>query len=576
MASRYADSMRFMALASDYDGTLAHDGNVNEQTVEALLRFRQSGRLLILVTGRELADFEAIFPQLNLFHRIVAENGAVLYNAETREKRRLAEPPPREFIDALHKRGVLSLSVGDVIVATSHPHESVVLETIRDLGLELNVIFNKGAVMILPAGVNKRTGLKAALDELSISEHNTAGVGDAENDHAFLSYCECGVAVANALPAVKETADLVMNGDHGAGVVELIDRILKDDLASAGIELKRHDIVIGHDGPEEILVPAHGSNVLVSGASGSGKSTFTKGFLESLQKREYQVCLIDPEGDYASVQGAIAVGDEKTAASEDQAFQALQKPSSQVVVSLVGIPIGDRPSFFARFLPRLQDMRLRTGRPHWIIIDEAHHMLPADPSPGAARVPPGMRNILLITVHPEHVAPTALRDIDIVVAVGASPDKVLQEFARIVETSTVQSPPGDLASGEAIVWFRKMNRLRTIRFVMPEGEHNRHKRKYAHGEIEPDRSFHFTGRQNQFKLRAQNLQMFLQLAEGLDDDTWNYHLKRGDYSRWFREGVKDEELARDVEAVENNDDLDAAASRLEIKRAIENRYTAPA
>jgi hypothetical protein len=568
--------MRFMALASDYDGTLAHDGIVNQQTVEALLRFRQSGRLLILVTGRELADLEAIFPQLNLFHRIVAENGAVLYNAETREKRRLAEPPPKHFIDALHERGILALSVGDVIVATSHPHETAVLDTIRDLGLELNVIFNKGAVMILPAGVNKRTGLKVALDEIGISEHNIAGVGDAENDHAFLAFCECGVAVANALPAVKETADLVMKEDHGAGVVELIDRILKDDLASAGINLKRHDIVIGHDGPEEILLPAYGSSVLVSGASGSGKSTFTKGFLESLHKREYQVCLIDPEGDYASVQGAITIGDEKTAASEDQASQALQNPSNQVVISLVGIPIGDRPSFFARLLPRLQDMRLRTGRPHWIIIDEAHHMFPAEPGPGAAHVPPGMSNIVLITVHPDHVAPAALRDLDIVVAVGASPDKVLQAFARTIQIPALPAHSGDLPSGEAVVFFRKTNRLQTIKFVMPEGEHNRHKRKYAQGEIEPERSFHFTGPRHQFKLRAQNLKMFLQLAEGLDDETWTYHLKCGDYSRWFREGVRDEELAREAETVEANENLDAVASRREIKRAIESRYTAPA
>jgi hypothetical protein len=221
-------------------------------------------------------------------------------------------------------------------------------------------------------------------------------------------------------------------------------------------------------------------------------------------------------------------------------------------------------------------MRLRTGRPHWIIVDEAHHMFPAEPGPGAAHVPPGMRNIVLITVHPDHVAPAALRDLDIVVAVGASPDKVLQAFARTIQIPALPSHPGDLPSGEAVVFFRKTNRLRTIKFLMPEGEHNRHKRKYAQGEMEPERSFHFTGPRHQFKLRAQNLKMFLQLAEGLDDETWTYHLKCGDYSRWFREGVRDEELAREAEAVEANESLDAVASRRGIKRAIESRYTAPA
>ena len=119
-----------------------------------------------------------------------------------------------------------------MIVATWEPHEKTVLEAIRDCGLELQVIFNKGAVMVLPAGVNKATGLRAALAELNLSPHNAVGVGDAENDHAFLNICECAVAVANALPAVKERADIVTFADHGAGVTELIDEMLADDLVS--------------------------------------------------------------------------------------------------------------------------------------------------------------------------------------------------------------------------------------------------------------------------------------------------------------------------------------------------------
>ena len=138
------------------------------------------------------------------------------------------------------------ISVGRVIVATWEPHEKTVLETIRDCGLELQVIFNKGAVMVLPAGVNKATGLRAALAELNLSPHNAVGVGDAENDHAFLSICECSVAVANALPAVKAKADIVTFADHGAGVTELIDEMLADDLASRESgPLARHDIPLG-------------------------------------------------------------------------------------------------------------------------------------------------------------------------------------------------------------------------------------------------------------------------------------------------------------------------------------------
>src|SRR5262249_40942878 len=105
-----------------------------------------------------------------------------------------------------------------------------VLDAIHELGLELQVIFNKGSVMVLPSGTNKATGLHVALDELGRAPRETVGVGDAENDHAFLAFCGCGGAVANALPLLKASADLVTAGARGAGVVELIDRLVANDL----------------------------------------------------------------------------------------------------------------------------------------------------------------------------------------------------------------------------------------------------------------------------------------------------------------------------------------------------------
>ena len=125
-------------------------------------------------------------------------------------------------------------------MATWHPFESIALEVIRELGLELQVIFNKDAVMVLPSGVNKATGLQAALNEMRLSAHNAVGVGDAENDHSFLAMCECSAAVANALPALKERADFVTSGSHGAGVEELIEKLLSEDLANLAPRLKRH------------------------------------------------------------------------------------------------------------------------------------------------------------------------------------------------------------------------------------------------------------------------------------------------------------------------------------------------
>jgi hypothetical protein len=213
------------ALATDYDGTLAHDGSVNEGTLNALRKLREAHFRLILVTGRELHELRAIFPQITWFDLAVMENGGVLFHPHTGEVEALAAPPPSEFVARLHELG-LPLQVGKSIVATWEPHEVEVLETIKDMGLELQLIFNKGAVMILPSGVNKATGLRAAAERLSLDPVQIAGVGDAENDHAFLKICGFSVAVANALPAILKEVDFVTQADHGDGVTELIEHLL--------------------------------------------------------------------------------------------------------------------------------------------------------------------------------------------------------------------------------------------------------------------------------------------------------------------------------------------------------------
>jgi hydroxymethylpyrimidine pyrophosphatase-like HAD family hydrolase len=224
--------MRYLALASDYDSTLADHGTVTSSSIAALRRVVDSGRKLVLVTGRELDDLLRVFPEHEMFHRIVAENGALLYNPATGESRRLSESPSPGFIAALRQAGVEPLSVGASIVSTARPHDAVILEVIRDLGLEMEVVYNRDSVMVLPAGVNKGTGLRAALAELGLSAHNTVGVGDAENDHALLDVCDCRIAVANAVPTLKERADLVTSDAAGKGVEQLIDKMLFDDLRS--------------------------------------------------------------------------------------------------------------------------------------------------------------------------------------------------------------------------------------------------------------------------------------------------------------------------------------------------------
>ncbi len=216
---------RYQLLATDYDDTLATTGRIAPEVVDGLRRLRAAGRRVILVTGRELDDLLNVCPEIQLFERVVAENGAVLFRPSSRDLVLLADPPPRSFCELLRRKGV-PFSAGRVVVGTHVPHDEQVLEAIRKLGLELQVIFNKGAVMVLPSGTNKATGLQAALDELHVSAARVVAIGDAENDHALLRMCGCGVAVANAIPSLKKEADIVTPVKNGRAVLEVIEGML--------------------------------------------------------------------------------------------------------------------------------------------------------------------------------------------------------------------------------------------------------------------------------------------------------------------------------------------------------------
>ncbi|HVV01968.1 MAG TPA: HAD family hydrolase [Verrucomicrobiae bacterium] len=223
--------MKYEALATDFDGTIAWHAAVTEATVEALRRLRESGRRLLLVTGRELPELLDIFAPIKVFDRVVGENGALLYTPATGDVRVLANPPPEQFVDELREIGVHPLSVGRVIVATQETFHGVLTDAIQAWGLPLQVIPNKGALMVLPSGVDKATGLLAALEELDLCPEQVVGIGDAENDLAFLRICGCSAAVGNALPEVREKVRLTTLGTRGEGVEELIERLLANDLA---------------------------------------------------------------------------------------------------------------------------------------------------------------------------------------------------------------------------------------------------------------------------------------------------------------------------------------------------------
>jgi HAD superfamily hydrolase (TIGR01484 family) len=565
--------MYFLALAADYDGTIAWDGIVSDDTYAALEDLKKTGRRLILVTGRNLASLMRAFPRLKLFDRVVAENGALLYDPATEQQKVIAPAPSPVFVEALQKRGVSPLTVGRSIVATWHPNEATVLEVIKELGLELHIIFNKGAVMVLPPGVNKASGLCAALAELELSPINVVGVGDAENDHAFLKACGCSAAVSNAVVAIKEEADIPLSRDHGSGVIELIQMIRDAD--SHMVPPERHGLLVGEDaqGRHAYLEP-HVGGVLIAGSSGIGKSTLASALTERMAERKLQFCVFDPEGDYTELLESVSNGDASTPPVIDEVLNLLRKLGANVVVNTQALNLAERPQLFAKLLPQILSLRARSGRPHWLLIDEAHHLVAAPRHDVGEILPEVIPAAIYITVHPDAMAPNALRTVEYVLALGPNADDTIKTFCATIGVD----PPQDIPKPEhdhVLYWSRSSNKPPfAVKFIKPKQARDRHKRKYAEGRLDEDRSFYFRGPESKLKLRAHNLMLFVQLGEGVDEETWQFHRRAHDFSKWFREMIKDDELAAEAAAIEDDPQVDAEESRKRILASVTQRYTA--
>jgi len=179
---------------------------------------------------------------------------------------------------------------------------------------------------------------------------------------------------------------------------------------------------------------------------------------------------------------------------------------------------------------------------------------------------------MMITLEPDRLPPAILSRVDIVIAIGEDPAKTIKIFAEAVGDSSPAVANVALDPGEAIAWFRDSGEAPFLfRSIMPRAERRRHRRKYAEGELTADLCFYFRGPEGKLNLRAQNLSVFLQMADGVDDETWLFHLKNGDIARWFLKVIKDSELAMEADSMERRN-VSAAESRKHIREEIEARY----
>ena len=548
--------MKLFAIALDYDGTIAHGDVVDAATRDAIALLRTRGVIVLLATGRILDDLRRVAGELHFVDGVIAENGAVLHFPESGHTASLAAPMPRPLLDELARRGIPHRA-GTSLVDADAADAAKILDAIRALELPLVLIFNKGRVMTMPQGISKGTGLHAALETLRISPRNTLAIGDAENDHELLRPAEVGAAVPWASPALRAAADLLVNGDGAAGVAAFL-RDLADSGALPEVAEGRRRLLLGYteDG-REFRLAARGRNVLVAGDTRSGKSWVAGLLCEQLILHGYCVCVIDPEGDYRSLEalpGVTVLGGEDPPPSPRDLMRALTYPDRSVVIDLSRQPQDAKIPYIRSILPVINRLRARTGLPHRIVIDEAHYFLHDGNHGGLLDLE---RNGYTVVTYSASRLPRALLDsTDVMIVTSESnPAEIDALFRRCESCSATSSEEWQLLSrlrpGQAValpITAEAGGQLRLLTVANRLTPHVRHRQKYVDVPISEQRAFVFTTAP--IAVRARTLRQFVRELECEPPADLAPFVERGDFSRWIKEVFGDHALAADLRAIE--------------------------
>ena len=573
--------MKLSVVALDYDGTFTRDDRPNASVLAAVADARQRNVTVVLVTGRILSDLRRAAGDLHFVDAVVAENGAVIHFPGTGHTTILAPPIPQAFVARLGEVGIL-LRAGQCLVDADASSAHRLLDLIRELELPIVLSFNRSRVMALPQGVSKASGLGAVLAVLRASARNTVAIGDAENDHELLRFAEVGAAVEWGSRSLQAAADFVISGSDPSAVAEFIERI-----AASGrlpiLARARRRLLIGHtEDHREFALGVRGRNVLILGETNSGKSWLAGLLCERLILHGYSLCVIDPEGDYRTLDalpGVRVLGGEEPPPAPRALLHALRYPDRSVVIDLSCLEQDAKLEYIRSVLPALNVMRRRTGTPHRIVVDEGHYFL--HDAINRKLLDLDFNGYTVVTYWPSRL-PTALVAAAEVILVTRESNldeiealRKCSDACRHLDLSAWQML-ADLRIDEAValpVTDEAGAELR--RFVIGERltPHVRHRQKYVDVPVSDGRAFVFGSSQRTGASRAHTLREFISGVEQLDATEAGGYLRRGDFSRWVSDVFGDHALARELQGYERryvNEKYPEAVEQ--VVSAISSRY----
>jgi hydroxymethylpyrimidine pyrophosphatase-like HAD family hydrolase len=572
--------MKLSVLALDYDGTIARSDVLDPSVRAAIASARTNGVVALLVTGRILSELQRVAGQLHFVDGVVAENGAVLHFPDSGHTSILAPPVPDAFLAELRHRGIPH-TAGQCLVDASADEAPRLLQVIHELELPLALVFNGARVMTLPQGVSKATGLRAALDTLRLSARNTLAIGDRENDHELLRLAEVGVAVEWGSAALRKAADVVLPGAGPPAVASYVAAAAASSRLPTPPRARRH-LRLGYteDGVEFSLA-VRGRNVLVAGDAKSGKSWVAGLLCEQLILHGYCVCVIDPEGDYRSLEllpGVTVLGGKDPLPTPRDLLRALRYPDRSLVIDLSHQPHDEKMQYIRSVLPALNVMRRRTGLPHRILLDEGHYFLH---DAEARHLLDLELNGYTVVTYCASRLPKKLLAASEVMIVTCESNPVEAEALRqcCAKCSAVDAARwaaiGHLKVGQAValpITEEAGGELRMFTLGPRITPHVRHREKYVDVPVTDSKAFVF-GANGMAPRRARTLRQFVTAMGAGPVPALDGYLRRGDFSRWIRDVFGDHALADDLRDLENRHCAAPRAETVaEMIEAVRGRY----
>jgi len=547
--------VKLSVIALDYDGTIAQGDRLDPSVRGAIADARTRGITVLLVTGRILSELRRVAGDLHFVDAVVAENGAVLHFPDSGHTSSLASPVSDVFLAEVRARGI-EVMPGQCLVDGAAVDAPRMLDVIRALELPLVLLFNRGQVMILPQGVSKATGLHIALDTLRLSARNTVAVGDAENDHALLQLAEVGAAVEWGSEALKAAADITIAGTGPSAVGGYIRRLAETGRLPIPPKARRVMRLGYTEDGHEFSLALRGRNVLIAGDAKSGKSWLAGLLCEQLILHGYSMCVIDPEGDYRSLEalpGVSVLGGEKPPPTPRDLLESLRYPDRSVVIDLSHAPQDEKIEYIRNVLPALNVMRRRTGLPHRILLDEAHYFLHDADAPRLLDL--DTSGYTVVTYWASRLPKDLLAATEVMlVTCESNPAEIDELFKRCAacqqrDGARVRwSALAHLARGQAIALpatEEAGGELKMFTIGQRLTPHVRHRQKYVDVPVTESRAFHFE-LNGAGAYRARTLRQFVAVLENVSPGACDGHLRRGDFSRWMADVFGDFVLAEEL------------------------------